>query len=549
MLTDSIISLDSSHHAVCVVGAGPVGLALATALTRQGVRVLLLESGGKRADPVVQELSAAMLVDPSRHDDLMIATSRRLGGASNLWGGRSMPYDPVDFAPRDWVDGEWPISYTELMRWFPSAAAVTCGGAAIYDAEPLSLAIDDPTFSVDKIERGVNIQQAQIIHADAITNDRLLDVRTHATLTNISYAENGRVEAIEIAHSLSGARARLTVDTLVLATGGLEAARLLLASRRDSPDRFGGEAGPLGRYYMGHVIGEIADIVFSDERYVNAFDYQIDAHGSYTRRRVMASAATQIDHRLLNGSYWPVVPPVSDARHKSAILSSVYLALAFRPLGRLLAAEAIRTRHVPPGGVPVLPHLANLLTGVPSAISFTSRFLRERYGGKARIPGFFVRNRLRRYGWSYHAEHAPNRESRVVLTPQCDRLGVPQLKIDLRFAQIDGDSVVKTHDLMENWFARTGIGRLEYRVARQDRSAAVLDLAAHGTHQIGLTRMGTDRYSGVVDANLAVFDAPNLYVASTAVLPTSGQANPTVSTVALALRLADHIGANKRKDT
>jgi len=543
VLTNAITSLHGSHHALCVVGAGPVGLALATALARRGIRVLLLESGGKTADPGIQELSGGTLVDPARHDDLMIATARRLGGSSNLWGGRSMPYDPVDFGPRDWVDGQWPIPYAELMRWLPGAAAATCGGAAVYDAEPLPLAIDDPAFTANKIERGVNTQQAQIIHADAIANDPLLDVCTHATLTQIDYAENGRVKEIEVAHSLSGARARLTVDKLVLAAGGLETTRLLLTSRRDAPERFGGETGPLGRYYMGHVIGEIADIVFGEERYVDAFDYHIDAHGSYTRRRVMASEATQIDNRLLNGCYWPVVPPVADARHKSAILSSVYMALAFRPLGRLLAADAIRTRHVPPGGVPVLPHLSNLLTGVPSAIAFTSRFLRDRYGGKARIPGFFVRNRLRRYGWSYHAEQAPNRESRVVLTPRLDRLGLPQLQIDLRFAQVDADSVVRTHDLMEDWLARTGIGRLEYRMAREERSAAVLDLAAHGTHQIGLARMANDRRSGVVDANLATFDAPNLFVASTAALPTSGQANPTVSTVALALRLADHIGS------
>lgn len=548
VLTDAITSLDGSHHAICVVGAGPVGLALATTLTRRGIRVLLLESGGKTADSKIQELAGGALVDPAKHDDLMIATARRLGGSSNLWGGRSMPYDPVDFVPRDWVDGQWPIPYAELMRWFPSASVATCGGAAVYDAALLPLAANDPAFTANKIERGVNIQQAQIIHAHAIANDPLLDVRTHATLTQIDYAENGRVKDIEIVHSLSGARARVTVDTLVLAAGGLETTRILLASRRDSPERFGGEAGPLGRYYMGHVIGEIADIVFAEERYVDAFDYHIDAHGSYTRRRVMASEVTQIDNRLLNGSYWPVVPPVADARHKSAILSSVYMALALRPIGRLLAADAIRTRHVPPGGVPLAPHLVNLLTGVPSAIAFTSRFLRNRYGSSARIPGFFVRNRLRRYGWSYHAEHAPNSESRVVLTPRLDRLGLPQLQIDLRFAQADADSVVKTHDLMEDWLARTGMGRLEYRMAREERSAAVLDLAAHGTHQIGLARMGKDRRSGVVDANLATFDAPNLFIASTAVLPTSGQANPTVSTVALALRLADHISAAMGKE-
>lgn len=543
MISDGLHGLDGQKRGICVIGSGPAGLAVATDLAARGIPVLLLESGGSRANAQVQELALGDILDTARHDDMSIATARRLGGASNLWGGRSMPYDPVDFVKRDWVEGAWPIDYAELMRWFPAAAQATRGGAAVYDADPLGLARADGAFDADKIERGVNIQQAQIIHADAISRQALLDVRTHATVVDMEFAENGRVAAIQIAHSLSGERARLEIDTLVVAAGGLETARLLLASRKNAPDRFGGAEGPLGRYYMGHVIGEIADIVFTEERFVDAFDFKIDRHGSYTRRRIMPALETQMEHRLLNSCYWPVVPPVADPRHKNAILSSVYLALAFRPLGNLLVAEAIRTRHVPKDAGSILPHLANLVTGVPSSLAFVAAFLRRRYGRDTRIPGFFVRNKLRRYGWSYHAEQAPNRDSRVWLAQETDRLGLPKLKIDLRFASSDAESVVRTHDLLEGWLERTGVGRLEYRMAREDRADGVLALAAHGTHQIGLARMGSSRRDGVVDANLATFDSPNLYLATAAVLPTSGQANPTVSTVALSLRLAEHLAS------
>ncbi|WP_237740958.1 GMC oxidoreductase [Novosphingobium sp. B-7] len=529
------------HRTICVVGSGPAGLALATDLSRRGISVLLLESGGVNADPRVQELSAGTLVNPVRHDDLMVASARRLGGASNLWGGRSMPYDPVDFIDRPWVDARWPISYAELMRWFPAAAATTHSGGAVYTGEQLASAAVDRQFDADGIERGVNIQQAQVIHAEAIARDPLLDIRTHATVVGIDFAENGCVTAIDVAHTLNGARARLRVDHLVVAAGGLETTRLLLAARGTSEARFGGPDGPLGRYYMGHVIGEIADIVFDDETSVDAFDFRIDAHGSYTRRRVTASLETQLEHRLLNASYYPIVPPVADARHGSAILSMVYMALLFRPLGNRLVAEAIRARHVPAHPGSLLPHLRNLATGFPASLAFAVEFLRRRYGGGTRIPGFFVRNKARRYGWSYHAEQAPNRDSRVWLSGKRDRLGLPQLTVDLRFSDADADSVVRTHDLMEGWLARTGIGRIEYRVPREERHAAVLALAAHGTHQIGLARMGAHRRDGVVDSQLSCFDAPNLYLASTAVLPTSGQANPTVSTVAMALRLADRL--------
>lgn len=541
MLSDGLYALEGSRRPIVVIGSGPAGLAVATSLAARGVPVLLLESGGGKANETVQSLAQGELLDPARHDDLMVATARRLGGTSNLWGGRSMPYDPVDFAPRSWVDARWPIDHAELMRWFPFAAEATRSGAAAYAAPPLALPNDDASFDAGTVERGVNIQQAQIIHGDAIARNPLLDVRTHATVIGIDFATNGLVEAIRLAHSLTGERARLQVDTLVIAAGGLETVRLLLAAQRETPTRFGGPEGPLGRYYMGHLIGEIADIVFNEDRFVDAFDFRVDEHGSYTRRRIVPAAHTQIENELLNSCFWPVVPPVADARHGNAILSSVYLALAFRPLGNLLVAEAIRKRHIPQDGTPLLPHIANVASGLPSSVAFVARFLRQRYGRSTRIPGFFVRNKLRRYGWSYHAEQAPNPLSRVWLKGTTDRLGVPQLAVDFRYGASDAESLVRTHDILEGWLERTGMGRLEYRMPREARAEAVMALAAHGTHQIGLVRMGTDRRNGVVDADLATFDSPNLFVASTAVLPTSGQANPTVSTVALSLRLANHL--------
>jgi choline dehydrogenase-like flavoprotein len=53
--------------------------------------------------------------------------------------------------------------------------------------------------------------------------------------------------------------------------------------------------------------------------------------------------------------------------------------------------------------------------------------------------------------------------------------------------------------------------------------------------------MGSDRKLAVVDKNLRVFDVPNLYVVSAAVMPTSGQAGPTLTVIALAARLAEYL--------
>lgn len=542
MVIEGVDALTDRIFPVCVVGSGPVGLAMAVDLARRGIDVLLLESGGKTANGAVQALSAAHIVDPDRHDDMGIAVSRQLGGSSNLWGGRCIPFDPIDFESRDYVPTLWPIGASDLAPYWERAVAATASGAPVYSADT-PLVPPDGIFSDTALERWVNIQATQDVFADEIANNPHLHVRTLATMTQIHVDDTGRVEAIDIAHSLSGETVKVPITHLVIAAGGIESARLLLSAQRQNENLFGGSEGALGRYYMGHVIGEIADVVFRSPATAEAMDFYVDSHGSYVRRRFVPSARVQRDHRLLNSAFWPVVPPVADLRHRSSILSAVYLTLAFGPVGRLIVAEAIRRRHVRDKPQDVLAHFGNMMTGLPSAIAFAANFFRKRFGGPQRLPGFFIHNKANRYGLAYHSEQLPNRESRVWLDGGTDRLGMPKLAIDLRFLPEDAASIVRTHELLGDWLEKHELGQIEYRCPLDQREEAVLRLAAHGTHQIGLTRMGTNRMDAVVDAHLSTFDVPNLYVASCSVLPTSGQANPTLTAIALSLRLADRLAS------
>lgn len=548
MLMEGIDQLQQSDAQICVVGSGPVGLSLAVECARRGIRTLLLEAGGDAALPQVQHLSDAQIVEPARHDDMAIAVARRLGGTSHLWGGRCLPFDPVDFLPRDGVDARWPISYADMAAYLPRAVVATDSGSPVYEAEDRLRPDADPQFSLDTLERWVNVQSSADVFKSDIHSHPLLDVRTLSTVTGMVFDDNGVLVRLNVAHSLSGERVQVPVRHVVLAGGGVETARLLLASSLSSAERFGGDDGPLGRYYMGHLYGEIADIVFDDATVAQGMDYYVDVHGSYVRRRFVASEETQLSQRLLNTAFWPLVPPVADPRHRSAILSLVYLALRNRRAGNMLVAEAIRRRHVPDDPGSIWPHIANVVTGIPSAIGFSADFIRKRYFSANRMPGFFVPNRARRYGLSYHGEHAPNPDSRVRLSGQVDRLGVPRLSIDLRFSERDAKSIVATHDLMADWLHRNRIGRIDYRVPVEARGDSILSTACHGTHQIGLARMAGSRSQGIVDRNLQTFDCINLHVAGCAVLPTSGQANPTLTAVALGLRLADRLIAAVIRD-
>jgi choline dehydrogenase-like flavoprotein len=541
MLTEGLVGLDGSAHDLVVIGSGPVGLALATDLTRRGRKVLLLESGGRTPDPTIQTLSQGELADPKRHDDLLIATARSLGGTSNLWGARALPYDPIDFAPRPWIDARWPIGYGDLSPYFPRAVTATASGAPVYREAIEGFTPSDDAFSCDTLERWANQQKSQVIHAEAIDKDPNLDLRLYATVVGMEFAEDGRVSALKVADSRGGDTVRLTADTVVLAGGGLESTRLLLAAQREAPARFGGPDGPLGRHYMGHLLGKISDIVLANETIDKAMDFRVDSHGSFVRRRLVPSEATQMEHQLLNVAFWPVVPAIYDPRHGNAILSMLYLAMSYGPFARLFIAEAIRKMHVAPGRQVRGPHVVNLIRGMPAAALFLAGFFKQRYFSETRLPGFFVRNRAHRYGLTYHCEQSPDPDSRVTLSGAVNRLGLPELKVDLRFRRDDAAALVRTHLLMQDWLTRTGFGRLEFQAPEPELEDLVLQQASHGTHQVGLIRMAADRSQGVVDADLRTFDARNLYVASTAVLPTSGQANPTFTTVALALRLADRL--------
>jgi hypothetical protein len=315
----------------------------------------------------------------------------------------------------------------------------------------------------------------------------------------------------------------------------------MLAARMAQPRLFGGSAGMLGRNYMAHFEGRIADVVFGPTLPGDAFDFFIDASGRYGRRRITINDEAQQRYQLLNMAAWPDNPLLSDPAHRSAILSLAYLCLATPGLGHLLEPEAIRRKYLEHGVRDVARHLGNIVAGLPEAARETVRFLYRRYGKEPRLPGFFIPNKARRYAFFYHAEQAPNPTSTVSLAGTRDALGLPRLKIDLRYSDLDAGSVVAGHRIIDRDLREAGIGRLEYHSPEEGLAARVRDQMTDGYHQIGTIRMAADAARGVVDANCRVHGTDNLFVASSAVFPTSGQANPTLLITAFSARLAAHL--------
>ena len=540
MIFDSLENIDGTKYDAVTVGGGPAGLSFALEMAAHGKSVLVIESGGLAPDDDQQELSVADLVDPQSHEDMRIAVARRLGGTSNLWAGRCVPYDPIDFAKRPSIkNAEWPIGLDEISPYYQRASWYLSGGQNKFADGLEGLSIEDDTFSFDRLERYSNCPAIQVGHSDAIRYNPNIDIRLNATLTDISFGENGEVELIRVSRP-DGVTVEIETKTLILACGGLETTRQLLIAQRKHPHLFGGSKGPLGKNYMGHVTGEIADITFENRVLEKGLKFYLDDDGTYIRRRLVPSDEVQLRNNLTNVAFWPVVPPIADAAHGSGILSLLFLALSTQPIGSMFIAEAIRKKHVP-DGVPKLPHCFNVLKELPQAAVFGFSFLYKRYLSSSRIPGFFLLNPGHRYGLSYHAEQIPNERSRVYLSDKKDKFSNPRLTIDLQFCEEDAVPILRSHELLSDWLERHDLGKIEYRQSKSLAIETIVDIATHGTHQIGLARMGQTSQTAIVDPNLRTFDSPNLYVLSSAVFPSSGQCNPTLTIVAMGLRLTQHL--------
>ncbi|XCG57908.1 GMC family oxidoreductase [Mesorhizobium sp. WSM2239] len=322
----------------------------------------------------------------------------------------------------------------------------------------------------------------------------------------------------------------------MLAAGGLENARLLLVAQRDWPQKFGGPDGALGRFYCGHLTGYLAAIRFNDQNFARRLWYQRNRDGSQLRRRLALSRDAQLQHRLLNTAFWLDSYSVADPAHGSGALSLVYVGLSMLGLHPRLG-NRLAPSPTEPQSRSYRLHLSNVRSDpklIAGTLHVISQLMRKRLGQRM----FALFNPGNRYLLRYHAEQAPNPESRVQLDEK--HIGsLPGLRVDFRIHQQDIESVVRSHEILDRCLQEQGTGRLDFLAGPESRSEVVLKQALDGYHQIGLTRMSESPADGVVDRDCRVHGTVNLFIAGSSVFPTAGQANPTLPAVALALRLGD----------
>ena len=529
---------------VCIVGAGAAGISLALSLSGQGLDIVLLESGQVDLHAATQSLYDGEVADEKLHSPPDKYRQRRFGGSTAIWGGRCMPFDPIDFEKRSWVPGSgWPISFDDLAPFYPEANKLAEAGRYAYvdhDAfgagvPPMFKGFESDVVRTDGLERFSCPTNFGHRYARRLRVASDIRVLLGANCTGLKLAANGRtLREVEVT-TLEGTRFAVEARSTVLATGGLETPRLLLASNDVAPAGIGNEHDVVGRYYMCHIAGNVGSLVIKGPTSNVRHGYEISPDGIYCRRRIAITEEEQRRHGLANAVARLHFPRITDPRHRNGVLSGLFLARKF------ISYEY--GKRLNDGTEPTLGlharHMWNVVSDPLHTAGFLTHWITKRTLAERKFPSVILRNRSNRFSLEMHGEQIPRAHSRVTLAGKSDMFGLPQMRIDWNYGSDDIESVRRTLDLVAEEMKRTGVGELTYDTATLEED--LMRFGAYGGHHIGTARMGADPRTSVVDENCRVHSVNNLYVAGSSVFPTSSQANPTLTLIAMSLRLGKHL--------
>lgn len=531
-----------------IVGAGPAGITLALAMQDAGRDVVLVEAGGDRFDKAGQDMLRAQSVSPSAHSPGEMYRRRQLGGTSAVWGGRCIPFDPIDMEHRPWMPhAHWPITHAEVARFYPQAMALAEAGAPDVDAaaadpsQPPALPGSGDDVVTDRIERFSHPTDFGGWYRRQMAQAPRLRVLTHAPVEQIL---TDGAQATGVRLRLPGdARVTVAAPCVVVAAGGIETARLLLASDEVHPAGLGNARDLVGRFYQCHLEGTLGTIAFHPPAGHAAFDYFRSRDGVYCRRYMWLSPTAQRRERLAGMVLRPAHPSIVDPVHRHPVLSAMYLAksMIVPEYARKMTALEHDERARRGGSAAAFhaAHLRNVALGAPRLARFGVDWTRRRILARRKLPSVLLADPAGIYPLDLNGEQEPHHDSRVMLGHERDALGMRRAVIDWRCTAADRARMIAGVRVIAAAVNRGGAATItltdEQAQAWSDHPVPV------GGHHIGTARMADDPSEGVCDRDAQVFGTRGLYIAGAAAFPTSSFANPTLTLLALTLRLAEHL--------
>ncbi len=576
MQIDKLEDFSPGHEFFCdlvIVGAGPVGLTIASELAGSGLNVLVLESGLTEETEVHNRLldvesvgapnPAGQLKRRTFHGEAMKYWSaegqgyglrcRALGGSTVAWAGKSATFDDIDFERRTWVENSgWPLKPADLTPFLDRAAKLLNLGPNVYDdglfkllrVRPPEPELRDTVFRsffwqfarsrsnpIDVMRFGSEIPDQRADNVKILLN---------ATVTHIHTTSDGsRFTGLEVS-TLAGQRFEVKARRCVLAAGAIDNPRLLLASRRVRPKGVGNDLDVVGRFLMDHPSARLG--VFSKEdgeQIARLFGfYGVRAHGRshMYARGLSLTDGFQREAKLLNAAVYFLELRAPDDPWDA--LKRLLTGQSARPLSDLgvalkspaLLIKGLGLKFVSSERLP--RRLRELVIGLVIQIApdLAVHEFQDR-GLPHKIVGLAV---------DAISEQPPRRESRITLSDRVDALGVPLARVDWRLENQELETLFRVASALRTEFAAVGLPlpQLEPWLEQHDTaSAPIIDMG----HTSGSTRMSQSPESGVVDMDCKVHGVDGLYIAGSSVFPTSGHANSTLMALGLTVRLADHL--------
>jgi choline dehydrogenase-like flavoprotein len=511
---------------VCILGAGAAGITLARRLASSGLDVCVLESGGADWEKPIQDLGIGESIGFPYYP-LDESRLRLFGGTTAVWGGRVVQLDPIDFERRPWIEHSgWPFGKKELAPYYTEALRSLEVEPVLADETMWDrLGLRQPEFDPDLLRTNFfqfdeQFERFTLRRCDDLIASEKVKVLLHATVLEIrANAEGTAIDSVQIGN-LRGGRGVVRARVFVVAAGGLETPRLLLNSRGVQSQGLGNQEDLVGRFFMEHPHAR-AGRVFPTKlwRLLNLLPRTHRQDGLRYAALGRLSETLQEREGILNSSF-----TLSVRRHQGTRM----------PPGKwLFNAIKWKVPHDHRGRSVWWLH-RRAKRAFAERFGLASRWLRATSGRQ----GLYVVAR---------AEQAPNPASRVLLSDARDAFGLPQIALDWRFLDVDKRSLHVLMGALDRELQRLSLGRAEASpwLEEADTPWEVDPLiSSHpvgGYHHIGTTRMAASPKKGVVDADCRVHGLGNLYVAGSSVFPTSGWANPTLTILALSLRLGDHL--------
>ena len=517
---------------VCIIGAGAAGITTALELASDSkLNLAILEAGGQHFEHKAQSLFQGE-VKGDRHPPLWRSRFSGLGGSTQVWAGWCRPLDTRDFKSRDYIPNSgWPISIDELQSAYRRANEICGLGSYDYDLDawqdllPGKPLLSDPELMHDIFQvRKLRFNQH---YFEDLNNAKNITLYLYSPVMRLHSAENDRhVSHVEIS-SYKGKTTTLKAKQFVLATGGFENARLLLLSGSNPESPLGNQNDCVGRYFIDHGFIDSGWFVPGSDKQDLSYYFPVphphNLHQACIRPIITLSPDVLEKEKLLNAAmyFYPSYEShpafASDAVKAALELWEIVKGKKFSELLEISKADA------------ALADLWDFCKRVGSRPHYVLHALLR----KAMVNDTVcTRWRLR-----FYYECVPSAENRVMLCEKKDQFGRPTTRLSWHLSDQDLDSAYRFHVYLNRLLQKNGTGQLTFF----DELSQWRTNTETGKHPSGTTRMHDDPKMGVVDKNCQVHGVDNLFIAGSSVFPTAGYANPTLTIVALAVRLAEHL--------